>query len=146
MGHENGQAIGSSARGLQQGSRITDNPLRTEPTWKFIQERSPMRDRWSRYSIFFHSQDRGTFVAYFLGAVVPLIALGIVAERFVLSPIAGPIDSYVATLGDGGILLLFAAISLLSLSCFFMLRRLVRNSIETWPSRRRSLRWRTTFC
>jgi hypothetical protein len=84
----------------------------------------------SKYSIFFHSPDRGTFVSYFLGAVVPLIALGIVAERYLLSPIVGPIDSYTETMGDGGILALFAAISLLSLSCFFMLRRLVNDSIE----------------
>jgi hypothetical protein len=84
----------------------------------------------SKYSIFFHSPDRGTFVSYFLGAVVPLMALGIVAERYLIFPMVGPIDSYAETLGDGGILALFAAISLLSLSCFFMLRRLVNDSIE----------------
>ncbi len=85
----------------------------------------------NKYSIFFHPQDRGTFVSYFLGAIVPLIALGIVVERFLLSPIVGRIDSYAETLGDGGILALFASISLLSLSCFFMLRRLVGDSIAT---------------
>ena len=84
----------------------------------------------SRYSIFSHRQDRGTFVSYLLGGIVPLIALGIVVERYILSPIVGPNDSYTAALGDRGILALFGAISLLSLGSFFMLRRLVGDSIE----------------
>ena len=84
----------------------------------------------SKYSIFSHRQDRGTFVSYLLGGIVPLMALGIVVERYVLSPIGGPNDSFTAALGDRGILALFSAISLLSLGSFLMLRRLVGNSIE----------------
>jgi diguanylate cyclase (GGDEF)-like protein len=84
----------------------------------------------SKYSIFSHRQDRGTFISYLLGGIVPLVALGIVVERYVLSPIVGPGDGYTEALGDRGILALFTAISLLSLSSFFMLRRLVGDSIE----------------
>ena len=84
----------------------------------------------SKYSIFFRSPDRGTFVSYFLGAVVPLLALGIVAERYVFSPMVGSVGSYTETFEGTWILALFGSISLLSLTCFFMLRRLVNNSIE----------------
>ena len=80
-------------------------------------------------SIASHSADRGTFIAYFLGAVVPLVALGVVAERYVLSPQAAPGDAY--GLGDGGVVALFAAISFLSFSSFLLLRGLVRSMIET---------------
>jgi diguanylate cyclase (GGDEF)-like protein len=90
-----------------------------------------MKGLRSAYSIFFHPQDRGVFVSYFLGAVVPLIALGFVVEQNMLSPIAPPIDRDLATLRDAGILVLFTAISFLSLGSFLMLRHLVRESIET---------------
>ena len=72
----------------------------------------------SKYSIFSHRQDRGTFISYLLGGIVPLIALGIVVERYVLSPIVGLGGGYTEALGDRGVLALFTAISLLSLSSF----------------------------
>ncbi len=49
-------------------------------------------------SLFAHPADRGTFVAYFLGAIVPLVALGVVIERFVLAPI-GVADSRTYLIG-----------------------------------------------
>jgi diguanylate cyclase (GGDEF)-like protein len=79
--------------------------------------------------MFSDTADRGTAVAYFLGAVVPLVGLGVVLERYVLAPIAAPND-LLAVLDARWVLALFASISILSLSCFFMLRRLVRRSLE----------------
>jgi diguanylate cyclase (GGDEF)-like protein len=80
-------------------------------------------------STFSHAADRGAAVAYFLGAVVPLVVLGIVTERYVLAPIAEPIDAF-WVVGSGWVLALFGSISFLSLSCFFMLRLLVRRSLD----------------
>ena len=70
--------------------------------------------------------DRGSYVAYFLGGVVPLIALGVVVERYVLSPVAASANEYFAV----GLLALVGSICLLSLSSFFMLRRLVLQALE----------------
>jgi diguanylate cyclase (GGDEF)-like protein len=81
-------------------------------------------------SLFSHPPDRGTFVAYFLGAIVPLVALGVVIERFVLAPIGGTDGRTYVIGGQQQILMLFAGIAALSLSCFFMLRRIVKRSIE----------------
>jgi diguanylate cyclase (GGDEF)-like protein len=82
----------------------------------------------NRFSVFSHSPDRGTFVAYFLGGVVPLMALGVVVERYVLSPIATT-ERYWA-IGPIGVLCLFGGISFLSLGSFLMLRRLANEFIE----------------
>jgi hypothetical protein len=55
-------------------------------------------------SIFSYPADRGTFVAYFLGAVVPLVVLGIMADRFVLAPMgAAPDTRYPVALGAGAL-------------------------------------------
>jgi len=80
-------------------------------------------------SIFAHDADRGANVAYFLGAVVPLVALGVVIERYVLAP-SQPADEYALGLGQPAVLGLFLSIAVLSFTCFIVLRRLVRNSIE----------------
>jgi len=80
-------------------------------------------------SLFSHPADRATYVAYFLGAVVPLFALGVVIERYVLSPFL-PITDSPLDLGQGGTIGIFIAISTLSLMCFLLLRRLVQRSIE----------------
>ncbi|MBW2270737.1 MAG: EAL domain-containing protein [Deltaproteobacteria bacterium] len=81
-------------------------------------------------SLFAHPVDRGSYVAYFLGAVVPLVALGIVTDRYVLMR-AGTLGTgwHPAALEVPEILGLFGAISALSLGCFFMLRRLVKRSL-----------------
>jgi diguanylate cyclase (GGDEF)-like protein len=74
-----------------------------------------------------HPLERGSFLAYFLGGVVPLMALGIVIERYVLRPLAAPGGHPV--IGPFAVLGLFAAIALLSLSSFFLLRRAVKESL-----------------
>ena len=68
-------------------------------------------------------------MAYFLGAVVPLFVLGIVIERYVLAPFQ-PGSEQVLSLGRHATLALFISISMLSLTCFIVLRRLVRRTIE----------------
>jgi diguanylate cyclase (GGDEF)-like protein len=80
-------------------------------------------------SLFGHEPDRGTNVAYFLGAIVPLIALGIVLERYVLAPFLPGVERFF-NLGRAGTLALFMSIATLSLMCFLVLRRLVRHTIE----------------
>jgi putative nucleotidyltransferase with HDIG domain len=77
----------------------------------------------NKVSIFSQKLDRVAFTAYFLGAVVPLVALGFVIEEFVF-PVAS--DSYV-TLGLVGLL---TSIAVLSLGSFLVLRRTTRHSID----------------
>ena len=74
--------------------------------------------------------DRGAFVAYFLGAVVPLAALGFGLGRYTTLH-AGVLDGDLgyAPLESAYLLGLFVGISGLSLACFFLLRRLVRRAI-----------------
>jgi hypothetical protein len=79
--------------------------------------------RHKKTSIFSQKLDRVAFTAYFLGAVVPLVALGFVIEKFVF-PVAA--DRYV-TLGLVGLL---TSIAVLSLGSFLVLRRTTRQSIE----------------
>ena len=89
----------------------------------------PARDY--KYSAFSHSQDRGTFASYFLGAVVPLGALGFLVGRYtgLDTPGLGE-DLGLAPLASTHLLGLFLGISSLSLACFFLLRQLVNRSIE----------------
>ncbi len=70
--------------------------------------------------------DQGAFVAYFLGGVVPLAALGVVVERYLLSPEIERLDD----LSAAGLVSLVAGIAVLSLFSFLMLRRLVVRAIE----------------
>jgi diguanylate cyclase (GGDEF)-like protein len=92
--------------------------------------------RRSSLSLFSHTAERGTYVAYFLGAIVPLFVLGIVIERFVLAPFHPGKDGAL-NLGGHGTLALFVSIAMLSLACFLFLRRLVRKTLE--ESRRLAL-------
>jgi diguanylate cyclase (GGDEF)-like protein len=80
-------------------------------------------------SLFSHPPSRGAFAAYFLGAVVPLVTLGVVIERYALAPPVVPADSYWAV-DANGTSWLFGSIAVLLLGCFFMLLRLVRCSVE----------------
>ncbi len=80
-------------------------------------------------SIFSHPADHGTNLAYFLGAVVPLFVLGIVLERYVLSP-NQPGSGDPMSLGGPATVGLFVSIASLSLTCFLLLRRLVRRIID----------------
>jgi diguanylate cyclase (GGDEF)-like protein len=85
--------------------------------------------RRNSFSIFAHAADHGTNVAYFLGAVVPLFALGIVIERYVLAPFQ-PGTEQALSLDRPATLGLFISIAMLSLVCFLVLRRIVRRTIE----------------
>ncbi len=75
--------------------------------------------------------DRGAYVSYFLGAVVPLGALGFMIGRYTdltVGALSG--DLGFAPLEAGHLLGLFVGISSLSLACFFLLRQLVKRGIE----------------
>ena len=67
--------------------------------------------------------DRLAYSTFFLGAVVPLIALAVTLQRFVLPSLDDPAVE-MAWIGAG------VSIGVLSLGSFFMLRRLTRNVIE----------------
>ncbi len=85
--------------------------------------------RRNSFSIFAHAADHGTNVAYFLGAVVPLFALGVVIDRYVLAPFQ-PRTEQALSLDRPATLGLFISIAMLSLACFLVLRRIVRRTIE----------------
>ena len=86
----------------------------------------PMGLSKSKIPLFPHALDQGAFVAYFLGGIVPLAALGVVVDRYALSPAAVP------SAGDPtvGLLALIGAVCLLSLGSFLLLRRLVFQAME----------------
>ncbi len=73
-------------------------------------------------SIFAQSLDRPVFAAYFLGAVVPLLALAILAQHYVIPTL----DGKFAAVGLVGIVL---SIGALSLGAFLMLRRTTRHAL-----------------
>ena len=83
-------------------------------------------------SIFSQKLDRVAFTAYFLGAVVPLVALALVIEKFVFPTLS---DTYI-TLSLIGLL---TSIAVLSLGSFLALRRTTRHSIDRIDSDNRRL-------
>jgi HD-GYP domain-containing protein (c-di-GMP phosphodiesterase class II) len=74
-------------------------------------------------SIFSQKLDRLVYTAYFLGAVVPLLALAFVAQHFVLSSMRD-------RLAWAGLIGLVLSIASLSLGSFFALRRTTRQTLE----------------
>jgi putative nucleotidyltransferase with HDIG domain len=74
-------------------------------------------------SLFSQKLDRVAFVAYLLGAVVPLVALAVVVERFALPAVADRYESR-------GLLAAVISIAVLSLAAFFTLRRTTRGSLS----------------
>lgn len=76
-----------------------------------------------RLSIFSQSLDRAAFVAYFLGAVVPLLALAVVVHRFALPtlPESGP--------WAAGLVTLVMSIGALSAAAFLLLRRVTWKTV-----------------
>lgn len=73
-------------------------------------------------SIFSHKLDRAAFTAYFLGAVVPLVALAIAVQRFAIPSATDP----GAALGWIGVVV---SIGVLSLASFLVLRRVAKRSL-----------------
>jgi hypothetical protein len=82
-----------------------------------------MSERAHSASIFSQKLDRVALTAYFLGAVVPLLALGFVLERYVLPTMP---EGFVSL----GLIALVLSIGLLSLGSFFVLRRTTRTALE----------------
>jgi HD-GYP domain-containing protein (c-di-GMP phosphodiesterase class II) len=74
-------------------------------------------------SIFSQRLDRSTFTAYFLGAIVPLIALAFVVQRYVI-PTSSEKNQVIAMIA------LVASISALSLLSFLVLRKTTRSTLE----------------
>jgi putative nucleotidyltransferase with HDIG domain len=91
-----------------------------------------MADSGRLSSIFSHQLDRAAFTAYFLGAVVPLAALVVVVERFVLPALGDRL----ARLGLIGAV---ASIAVLSLASFLTLRRTTSRSLATMERDNRRL-------
>jgi K+-sensing histidine kinase KdpD len=74
------------------------------------------------FRLFSDKLDRLTFSAYFLGAVVPLIALAIVVERFVLPAVSERNEAL-------GLIVLVTSVAVLTLGSFAVLRSATRRSI-----------------
>jgi HD-GYP domain-containing protein (c-di-GMP phosphodiesterase class II) len=91
-----------------------------------------MADSRRLSSIFSHKLDRAAFTAYFLGAVVPLVALVVVVERFVLPAL----DDRLARFGLLGSV---ASIAVLSFASFLTLRRTTSRSLATMERDNRRL-------
>jgi putative nucleotidyltransferase with HDIG domain len=85
-----------------------------------------------RLSLLSQKLDRVAFVAYFLGAIVPLAALAWVAQRYALPVLPKGPSEY----GFVGLLL---SIGALSLGSFFLLRRVTRQSIARLDAHNRRL-------
>jgi putative nucleotidyltransferase with HDIG domain len=73
-------------------------------------------------SLFSQKIDRVAVVTYFLGAVVPLVALGVVAEHYVL-PNMSDRNAILGLMG------LIGSIGLLSLASFLILRHMTRSTL-----------------
>jgi len=74
-------------------------------------------------SIFSQKLDRIVYTAYFLGAVVPLVALAFVAQHFVLPSLTDRLVSV-------GLIALVLSIGSLSLGSFFVLRRTTHRTLD----------------
>ena len=74
--------------------------------------------------MFSQTLDQAVFVSYFLGAVVPLLALAAVVQRYALPALRSDALALWAVIGG------IAAVALLSLAAFFALRRLVRGALQ----------------
>ncbi len=87
--------------------------------------------RQSRFSLFAQPLDRAAFVAYFLGAVIPLAALGLVTQKYFQA--AGLWTASGTTLLQSRLFLiaLIVSIAVLSLASFLALRRTMRQALES---------------
>ena len=74
-------------------------------------------------SILAQTLDRPVFVSYFLGAIVPLIALAFVVQRYVIPTLEGKFAQM-------GIVAIVLAVSVLTLSAFLLLRKTTRQTLD----------------
>jgi HD-GYP domain-containing protein (c-di-GMP phosphodiesterase class II) len=88
-----------------------------------------MTRRANKHSIFSQKLDRAVFVAYFLGAVVPLVALGAIFARPAIENAAaqGGYLSQAGALAQMGVL---ASAAALCLGSFFVLRRFAVQTLQ----------------
>jgi len=91
-----------------------------------------MQPKAHRMSVFSQSLDAAAFMAYLLGAVVPLLALALVAHRYAIPTIGDWRDAW-------GLLAAIVSVGVLSLAAFFMLRKLTRDSLTRMASDNRKL-------
>jgi HD-GYP domain-containing protein (c-di-GMP phosphodiesterase class II) len=97
-----------------------------------------MARQTSRHSIFAQDLDRAVFVAYFLGAVVPLLALG----WFFAVPMveqAGAGAGYLSQAGALGRLGILVSCGVLCLGSFLVLQRFIHQTLERLGSDQRRL-------
>jgi HD-GYP domain-containing protein (c-di-GMP phosphodiesterase class II) len=85
--------------------------------------RSSVASRPRRFSVFSQPVDAAAFIAYFLGAVVPLLALGFVVQRWALPAL------HEESLWQEGLVALVLSIGLLSGAAFLLLRRITRQTV-----------------
>ncbi|MCH8891373.1 MAG: hypothetical protein IH827_09905 [Myxococcales bacterium] len=76
-----------------------------------------------RNSIFSQRLDRTTFTAYLLGAIVPLITLGVVVEHYVIPALSNKNQIF-------GMMGLVASIAILSFLSFLVLRKVTHSTLE----------------
>jgi HD-GYP domain-containing protein (c-di-GMP phosphodiesterase class II) len=93
-----------------------------------------MSEKFRIRSMFSQTLDQAVFAAYFLGAVVPLLTLAAVVQRYALPALGS--DSNALWAAIGGI----SVVALLSLAAFFSLRRLVHGALQRMNSDNRRLR------
>jgi len=74
-------------------------------------------------SIFSQRIDRTAFVAFFLGAIVPLLALAFVVQRFVVPALSDPLEIV-------GLSAMVGSMAILSLGSYLVLRRSTHNALE----------------
>lgn len=97
-----------------------------------------MGTRAGRHSLFARDLDRAVFLAYFLGAVVPLVALGWFFALPMIDQASAGTDSLSQTRALG-LLGLLVSSGLLCLGSFLVLRRFVHQTLERIGADRRRL-------
>lgn len=97
-----------------------------------------MARRANRHSIFAQDLDRAAFLAYFLGAVVPLMALGWFFALPMLDE-ASAEGGYLSQAGALGLLGILISSGVLCLGSFFALKRFTRQTLERLSADQRRL-------
>ena len=82
-----------------------------------------MVESGSNGSIFSQKLDRATFTLYFLGAIVPLLALAIVVQKYVLPDLVEKNEVL-------AMIAMVSSVSVLSLCSFLILRSVIRRTLS----------------